>query len=56
MLSRAHLSGRLTPQAGGVPAEGTPTLKSVGVSTLDCQKTVNNDVHFSLECMIFILP
>jgi len=48
--------GRLAPQAGMVPAEGTPTLKSVGVLALGCQSTIDNDVPFSLKCVLFILP
>ena len=47
---------RLAPHARVVPAEGTPTLKSVGVLALRCQSTVDNDVPFSLKCVLFILP
>jgi len=43
-LPRLPSLGRLVSQAGMVPAEGTPTLKSVRVSALGCQSTVDNDV------------
>ena len=36
--------GRVVTQAGRVPAEGTLTIKSVRVSALSCQSTVDNDV------------
>jgi len=41
-----HLSpfGRLVVRAEMVPTEGTPTIKSVRVSTLGCESTVDNDV------------
>jgi len=55
LLFRLPSLGRLDPQAVVVPAEGTPTLKSVGVSALGCQSIVDNDVPFSLEYMLFIL-
>jgi len=48
--------GHPAPQAEVVPAEGTPTLKLVGVSVLRCQSTVDNNVHFSLKYVLFILP
>jgi len=48
--------GRPAPQAGLVPAQGTPTLKSVGVPVFGCQSIVDNDVPFSLKCVLFILP
>jgi len=38
--------GRPAPQAGMVPVEGTPTLKSVRVSVFGCQSIVDNDVPF----------
>lgn len=50
--------GRLVPQAGMIPAEVNTTFKSVRVLTLGCHSTVNNNnnVHFSLKCVLFILP
>ena len=53
-LLRLPLLGRLAPQAGMVPAEGIPMLKSVEVLTLGCQSTIDNDVPFSLKCVLFI--
>jgi len=39
-----------------VPVEGTPTLKSVRVSTLECQSTVDNDVPDSWNmCYLYYL-
>jgi len=47
---------RLVLQAGMVPAEDTPTLKSVRVSTLGCQSTVYNDVPGSWNlCYLYYL-
>lgn len=48
--------GRLTPQAGMIPAEDISTLKSVRVLALGCQSTIDNDVSFSLKCVLFISP
>ena len=45
---------RLVSEAGMVPAEGTPTIKSVRMSTLDC--TVDNDVPDSWNlCYLYYL-
>jgi len=55
-LSRLPPLGRLAPLAGIILAEGTPTLKSIGMLALGCQSTVDNDVPFFLKCVLFILP
>ena len=47
---------RLVSQTGMVPAEGTPTLKSVRVSTLGCQSIIDNDVPGSWNlCYLYYL-
>lgn len=41
---------------GVVPAEDTPTLKSVGMSALECQSTVDHDVPGSWNvCYLYYL-
>ena len=46
---------RLAPQTGMVLAEGTPTLKSVGMLALRCQSTIDNDVPFLLEMRVIYI-
>jgi len=48
--------GRLVAEAGMVSAEGNPTIKSVRVSALGCQSTVDNDVPDSWNlCYLYYL-
>jgi len=55
-LFRLPPLGRLVSLAGMVPVEGTPTLKSVRVSALGCQSTVDNDVPGSWNlCYLYYL-
>jgi len=55
-LFRLSLLGRLVSQAEMIPAEDTPTLKSVRMSALGCQSTVDNDVLGSWNlCYLYYL-